>query len=142
MFRNLNSNWSLLPGPFCFWKILSIERDWVPKKMKLPFSRLFDNLLSKYLTLKQFLACNGCFRLFIKIIKRSGTNFCCKFSAWFFYKNVLYLILHLLTRFHCHTFFPSQDIKQNVLFSSYLDNWWIMNFKIYLRSSSKAMTDR
>ena len=23
-----------------------------------------------------------------------------------------------------HTFFPSQDIKQNVLLSSYLDSWW------------------
>ena len=34
------------------------------------------------------------------------------------------MILYLLTRFHCHTFFPFQDIKQNVLFSSYLDNWW------------------
>ena len=22
------------------------------------------------------------------------------------------------------SFFPSQDIKQNVLLSSYLDNWW------------------
>ena len=42
------------------------------------------------------------------------------FAAYFlpdFYKNVLYLILHLCTKF-----FPSQDIKQNVLLSSYLDN--------------------
>ena len=23
-----------------------------------------------------------------------------------------------------HTFFPSQDIKQNALLSSYLDSWW------------------
>ena len=29
-----------------------------------------------------------------------------------------------MTRLHCHTFFPSQDIKQNVFLSSYLDNWW------------------
>ena len=33
-----------------------------------------------------------------------------------------YLILSLWTKFQCHTFFPSQDIKQNVLLSSYLDN--------------------
>ena len=33
------------------------------------------------------------------------------------------MILHLGTKFQCHTFFPSQDIKQNVL-SSYLGNWW------------------
>ena len=26
-------------------------------------------------------------------------------------------------KFQCHAFFPSQDIKQNVL-SSYLDNRW------------------
>ena len=81
---------------------------------------LFRNIL----LLKKFLACNGCFGLFTKIIKRSGTSFCCTFSAWFFYKNVLYLILHLWTKFQCHTFFPSRDIKQNVLLSSYLDKWW------------------
>ena len=26
------------------------------------------------------------------------------------------------TKFQCYTFFPSQDIKQNVLLSSYLDH--------------------
>ena len=41
----------------------------------------------------------------------------------FCHKNVTYfLILCLLTNFQCNTFFPSQDIKQNVLLSSYLDN--------------------
>ena len=38
------------------------------------------------------------------------------------------------------TFFPSQNIKQNVL-SSYLDDD-VINFKIYLQSSSKAMADK
>ena len=124
LFRNLNSNWSLAPGLF-FLIILSVERDWVwNKKTKLPFLRLLDDPLSKYLTLKEFIVCNGCFGLFAKILKRSGTCFCCTFSAWFFYKDVLYLILHLWTKFQCHTFFPSHDIKQNVLLSSYLDNWW------------------
>ena len=37
---------------------------------------------------------------------------------------------------------PSQDIKQNVLLSSYLDNYDIINFKIYLGSPPKAMADR
>ena len=36
-------------------------------------------------------------------------------------KNVLYLSLYQWTKFQCHTFSPSQDIKQNVLLSSYLD---------------------
>ena len=40
------------------------------------------------------------------------------------------------------TFFPSQDIKQNVLLSSYLENWWCNKLKIYLQSTSKAMADR
>ena len=31
--------------------------------------------------------------------------------------------IHQWTEFQCHTFFPSQDIKQNVLLSSYLDSW-------------------
>ena len=44
------------------------------------------------------------------------------FLHYFFHKNVPYLILYLWTRFQCHTFFPSQDIKQNVLSSFYLEN--------------------
>ena len=48
------------------------------------------------------------------------------FAAYFLHdfssKSIFYLILHLWTRFQCHTFIPSQDIKQNVLLSSYLDN--------------------
>ena len=35
--------------------------------------------------------------------------------------------------------FPS--IKQNVLLSSYLDSWDVINFKIYLGSTFKAMAD-
>ena len=41
-----------------------------------------------------------------------------------------------------HTFFPSQDIRQNVLLSSYLDSHDVINFKIYLLSTPKAMADR
>ena len=33
-------------------------------------------------------------------------------------------MLYLWTEFQYHTFLPSQDIKQNVLLSSYLDNSW------------------
>ena len=35
----------------------------------------FQNIL----LLKQFLTCNCCFGLFTKILKRSGTSFCCTF---------------------------------------------------------------
>ena len=38
--------------------------------------------------------------------------------------------------------FSSQDIKQNVLSSSYLDSWWRHYFKIDLEWDSKAMVDR
>ena len=78
---------------------------------------LFQNILF----LKELLACNGCFRLFTKILKRSGNSFQCTFSARFSYKNVLYLILHLSTYFQCHTFLVSQDIEQNVPLSSYFE---------------------
>ena len=81
---------------------------------------LFQNILF----LKEFLACNGCFGLFTKIKKGSGTSFWCTFSAWFFHKNVPYLILYQWTKFQCHTLFLSQDIKQNMLLTSYLDKWW------------------
>ena len=81
---------------------------------------LFQNIL----VLKKFIACNGCFELLTKIKKGSGTSFWCIFSAWFFHKNVPCLILYQWTKFHCDTFFPFQDIKQNVFLSSYLDCWW------------------
>ena len=65
---------------------------------------LFQNILF----LKEFVACNGFFGLFTKIKKglgiAPGTHY-----QW--------------TKFQCHTFFPSWDIKQNVS-SSYLDSWW------------------
>ena len=31
-------------------------------------------------------------------------------------------MLYQWTKFQCHIFFPSQDIKQSVLLSSYLDS--------------------
>ena len=55
-------------------------------------------------------------------LKGFVTNFWCTFSELFFNKNVSYSILYQLTKFQCHTFFPSQDIKQNVYLSFYLDN--------------------
>ena len=60
-----------------------------------------------------------CFGLFTKIKKGSGISLWASFCAWFFHKNVPYLMLYQLTKFQCHIFFPSQDIKQNVLLSSY-----------------------
>ena len=81
---------------------------------------LFQNIL----LLKELLACNGCFGLFTKIKMGSENSFWIIFSAWFFHKNVSYLILYQWKKFQCHTFFHSQDIKPNVLFSSYLDSSW------------------
>ena len=46
----------------------------------------FENILF----LKEFLACNGCFGLFTKIEKGSGTRFWCTFSAWFSHKCSLF----------------------------------------------------
>ena len=78
----------------------------------------FQNI-SFFKTLKEFLACNACFGLFTKIKKGPGTSFWCILSAWFFHKNVPYLIIYQWTKFQCHTFFPLPDIKQNMLLSSY-----------------------
>ena len=39
-----------------------------------------------------------------------------------FPQNDPYLILYQLTKFQCHTFFRSQEIKENVLLTSYLGN--------------------
>ena len=99
-------------------------------------------LFQKILFLKEFLACNSSLGLFSKIKKGSGASFWCTFSAWFFHKNVPYLILYQWTKFQCHTLFLSQNIKQNVLLSSYLDNWDAINFKTFPGPTSKAMADR
>ena len=79
---------------------------------------LFQNILFS----KEFLACSGCFGLFTKIKEGSGASFWGTFFASFFRKNLSYLILYQRAKFQCHTFFTSQDIKQNVLLCSYLDN--------------------
>ena len=67
---------------------------------------LFQNILFS----KEFLVCNGCFWLFCKIKERSRTrsSFWCTFSAWFFHKNVPYLILYQWTKFQGHVFLPSK----------------------------------
>ena len=82
MFGNLNSSWSLVPGPFCFWQFCLLKETGFSRKNEV--LRLFDNPLSKYLTFKIILCIQW------KIIKRSGTSFCCIFSVWFFYKIVLF----------------------------------------------------
>ena len=68
-------------------------------------------IFQRILLVKEFLAYNGCFELFTKIKRGSGTSFWCTFSAWFFHKTFFYLILYKQTKFQCHTAFPSQDIK-------------------------------
>ena len=50
------------------------------------------------------------------------------------------MILYQWTKFQYHTLFLSQDIKQNVFLSFYLDSD-IINFEISLGSTSKAMAD-
>ena len=80
---------------------------------------LFQNVLF----LKEFLACNYCFGLFTKIKEGSGTSFWHIISAWFFHKNVSYLILYLWSKFQYHTFFPSQEINQNALFRQLMTSW-------------------
>ena len=83
----------------------------------------------KILFLKEFLACNGCLGLFSKIKKGSWASVWCIFSAWFFHKNVSYLILYQWTKFQCHTLFLSQDtIKLYMLLSAYIDSWWRHDF--------------
>ena len=66
-----------------FLLVLSFNKEWIQKKkkVKLTFLKLFDNTLSKYAILKELIGCNGCFGLFTKIKKGSGTSFWCTFSA-------------------------------------------------------------
>ena len=50
-----------------------------------------------------------------KLKRGLGLAFGAHFFAWTFHKNDPYLILYVQTKFQCHTFFPSQYIKQNVV---------------------------
>ena len=88
--------------------------------------------LQNILFLKEFIACNRCFK-FTKIKKQSGTSFWCMFSEWFFHKNVPHLILYLVSIPYLFLL----KIWNKMLLSSYLDSSCIINFKIYLGSSSK-----
>ena len=48
-----------------------------------------------------------------------------------------------MDKFQCHTFCPSKDIKQSVLLSSYLDNWWRHElFEFLLRQLMTSWTLR
>ena len=80
-----------------------------------------------------------CFGLFTKIKKGPRINFWCTISAWVFHTNAPYLMLYQLTKFQRRIFL--QDIKRNVLLSSYYTIDDVINFKIYFRSSSKNMTE-
>ena len=71
-----------------------------------------------------------------------GVTFSAHFLHNFSVKMFSYLILYQLIKFECYTLFPSQDTKQNVLLSFHQTIDDAIKFKIYLRSSSKAMTDR
>ena len=59
-----------------------------------------------------------------------------------FHKNVPHLILYQWTKFQCHKLLLSQDIKQNVLLNSYLDIDDIINLKISVESTPKAMANK
>ena len=60
---------------------------------------------------------------YLQKLKRGlGLAFGADFLHDFPPKNISYLIIYQRTKFQCHTFFPSQDIGQNVLLSSYLDS--------------------
>ena len=63
-----------------------------------------------------------------KMITKYGNGAKDDNGAWLFHKNVPHLIFYQWTKFQCHTLFLSQDIKQNVLLSSYLDSWWHHKF--------------
>ena len=74
-------------------------------------------------------------------LKRSlGLAFGAHFLHVFSAKVSLFNTLSM-TKFQYHTFFPSQDIKQNVL-SSYLAIVDVINIKVYSQTTSKVMTDR
>ena len=76
---------------------------------------LFQNPLSK-----NFLHAIAVLSYLPKLKGSYGRAFGVYFRRNFSLKGFLFNIQ--FTKFQCHTFFLSQDIKQNVLLCSYLDN--------------------
>ena len=87
---------------------------------KLTLLKLFDE--QNIFFLEEFITCNGSFGLFTKIKKGVSNKILVHIFCMIFPQNVSYLTFYQLKTLQCHTFFPSQDIKQIVLLSSYLDN--------------------
>ena len=104
-------------------------------KIKLTFSRFFDNCLSKYLFLKKVYwigvkSSLDYLSYLPKLRKGSRHSFCCAFAGYF------------LTEFQYKNFSPSLDVKQYVFLNFCLAIDAVINFKIYVRSFSRAMADR
>ena len=53
LFCNLKKDWSLVPGSFCFLQFCPLKGTEFKRKNKVAFLRLFDNPLSKYITVKR-----------------------------------------------------------------------------------------
>ena len=87
---------------------------------ELTLLKLFDE--QNIFFLEEFITCNGCFGLFTKIKKGVSYKIFVHSFCMVFPQNVPSLTFYQLKTLQCHTFFPSQDIEQIVLLSSYLDN--------------------
>ena len=125
LFRNLKSDWSLVPDPLCFWWLCPLKGTGFKRRNMVNFFKAvwISSFKISYFK-KNFLDAIAVLVYLAKFKKGSGASFWCTFSAWFSHKNMPYLILYQWTKFQCHTLFLSQDIKQNVLLSIYLDCWW------------------
>ena len=51
-------------------------------------------------------------------------------------------MLYQWTKLQCHTLFPSQDITQNVLLSSYLDRYDVLNFFFFNQPLKQWLTGK
>ena len=112
------SDWSLVSGLLCFSWTCSLKETRFDRKNEVNFLRLFENPLSNYLIFQTI----SCVQWLFWVIYQNYEGESPWLLVYNFNKNVLYLILHQLTKVQFHIFFPSRDIKQNVLLSSYFDN--------------------
>ena len=111
------------------------------EKIKLTFLRLFDNPLSKYLIFKRISCMQWLFWVITKIKQGSGTSFWCTFSAWCFHKKCSLLNTLSLDKVSMLYLFSFSRYQAKCVISSYLSSRWGVNFKIYLRTTIKAMAD-
>ena len=124
--------------PLLFLINLSIKRDWIRKRNKVDFLKAFSRSFFKISFFPGNFLHAMAVLVYLPKLKRSlGLGL----DAYFLHDfSIKMFLIEYSIYGQSFNVIPSflLRISNKVLLSSYLDNWWRHNFKIYLQSSSNA----